>query len=49
MQVDEMEIGKRTSRYNGWFIDSIDTETRFMVSSEFTRKRDLKEENGKTI
>jgi hypothetical protein len=43
MQVDEMEIGKRTSRYNGWFIDSIDTETRFMVSSEFTRKRDLKE------
>src|SRR3989344_5462419 len=25
LQVDEMEIGKRTSRYNGWFIDSIDT------------------------
>ena len=43
LQIDEMEIGSRKSRYRGWFIDSIDTETRFMVSSEFSKKRDLKE------
>jgi len=43
LQIDEMEIGRRTSRYNGWFIDSIDTKTRFMVASEFTKKRDLTE------
>jgi len=41
LQIDEMEIGRRTSQYNGWFIDSIDTKTRFMVASEFTKKRDL--------
>ena len=43
LQIDEMEVGKRTSKFNGWFIDSIDTETRFMVASEFTKKRDLTE------
>jgi transposase-like protein len=43
LQIDEMEIGKRTSRHNGWYIDSIDSETRFMVASEFTKRRDLKE------
>lgn len=43
IQIDEMEIGSQRSRYKGWFIDSIDTETRYMVSSEFKRNRDLKE------
>jgi len=42
LQIDKMEIGSRKSRYRGWFIDSIDTDTRYMVSSEFTKKRDLK-------
>jgi transposase-like protein len=43
LQIDEMEVGKRTSKFNGWFIDSIDTKTRYMVASEFTKKRDLTE------
>jgi transposase-like protein len=43
LQIDEMEIGSRKSQYRGYFIDSIDTETRFMVSSQFTKARDLKE------
>ena len=43
LQIDEMEIGSRKSSYKGWFIDSIDTDTRYMVSSEFTKKRDLRE------
>lgn len=43
IQIDEMEMGSRKSRYAGWFIDSIDTETRYMVSSEFKKHRDLKE------
>ncbi len=43
IQIDEMEIGSRKSRYSGWFIDTIDTETRYMVSSEFKKHRDLKE------
>lgn len=43
LQIDEMEFGKRTSKTNGWFIDCIDTKTRFMVSSEFKKNRDLKE------
>lgn len=43
IQIDEMEIGSKKSRYKGWFIDSIDTETRYMVSSEFKKHRDLKE------
>ncbi len=38
-----MEIDSKKSRYNGWFIDSIDTETRFMVSSQFSKKREQKE------
>lgn len=43
LQIDEMEIGRKANRYSGWFIDSIDTKTRFMVASEFTKKRDLTE------
>jgi transposase-like protein len=43
MQIDEMEIGSRKSRHNGWFIDSIDTETRYMVSSKFAKSRTSKE------
>lgn len=46
MQIDEMEIGKRKSRYNGWYIDAIDSKTRFMVGSEFTKFRDMKEVKG---
>lgn len=41
LQIDEQEHktkGKRT-----WFIDSIDTETRYMVSSEFVKSRDGKQ------
>ena len=41
IQVDEMEY--RVHKEKAWFIDSIDTETRFMVSSEFTRTREKKE------
>ena len=43
MQIDEMEIGSKRSQYKGWFIDAIDTKTRFVVSSEFTKHRDLNE------
>ncbi len=43
IQIDEMEIGSRKSKYKGYFIDSIDIETRYMVSSEFKKNRDLKE------
>lgn len=43
IQIDEMEIGKKSSRFNGWFIDSIDTETRFMVSSNYVKSRGTKE------
>jgi transposase-like protein len=43
LQVDEMEIGSKKSRYSGWFIDSIDTESRYMVASAFTKTRELKE------
>lgn len=35
-------LGRRIFR-RSWFIDSIDTTTRYMVSSEFTKHRDLKE------
>ena len=31
MQIDEMEIGGKRSQYKGWFIDAIDTKTRFVV------------------
>jgi len=37
IQVDEMEY--RTKGRQSWFIDSIDTKTRFMVSSLFSRTR----------
>jgi transposase-like protein len=39
LQIDEMEVGSRKSKYNGWFIDCIDSSTRFMVSSEFAKAR----------
>lgn len=41
LQIDEMEYktkGKKT-----WFIDSIDTKTRYMVSSNFVKERSQKE------
>ncbi len=41
IQVDEMEY--RTQGKKSWFIDCIDTETRFMISSEFTKTREQKE------
>lgn len=44
IQVDEMEY--RVNKQKAFFIDSIDTETRFMVASEFVRGRtteDLKQ------
>lgn len=41
LQVDEMEY--QVKKRKSWFIDSIDTETRFMVSSEFTKTRKQKE------
>ena len=43
LQVDEMEIGSRKSKYNGWFIDCIDTKTRYMVASEFGKSRGQEE------
>jgi len=41
LQVDEMEY--KVKKQKSWFIDSIDTETRFMVSSEFTKTREQKQ------
>lgn len=41
IQVDEMEF--KTKGKRSWFIDSIDTKTRFMVSSNFVKKRGQKE------
>ena len=41
IQVDEMEY--KVKKKKSWFIDAIDTETRFMVSSEFTKTREQKE------
>jgi len=43
LQIDEMEIGRKTSKSRGWFIDSIDCDTRFMVASKFTKHRGMKE------
>lgn len=43
MQIDEMEVGSRRSSHHGWFIESIDTNTRFMVSSGFKKNRNLEE------
>jgi len=41
IQVDEMEY--KVKKQKSWFIDAIDTETRFMVSSEFTKTREQEE------
>lgn len=41
IQIDEMEY--KTKGKKSWFIDSIDTETRYMVSSNYTRTREQKE------
>jgi len=41
MQIDEMEY--KVKKQKSWFIDTIDTETRFMVASEFTKTREQKE------
>jgi transposase-like protein len=43
IQIDEMEFGNRAKKTHGWFIDSIDTTTRFMVSSAFSKTREQKE------
>ncbi len=43
LQVDEMEYGSKKSQYKGWFIDSIDTETRFMVASNYAKSRNQTE------
>lgn len=43
MQVDEMEFGDRSKKTHGWFIDSIDTKTRFMIASEFSKTREQEE------
>ena len=43
LQVDEMEYGSRMEKTHGWFIDSIDTTTRYMVASQFTKGRGTKE------
>ena len=45
--IDEMEYKRRKDNHKkgietNWFIDSIDTETRFMLSSTFAEKRDNK-------
>ncbi|MEK6897856.1 MAG: DDE-type integrase/transposase/recombinase [Nanoarchaeota archaeon] len=39
MQVDEMEYGRKGKKNHSWFIDAIDTETRFMVASNFCKSR----------
>jgi len=41
IQVDEMEY--RVNKKKAFFIDSIDTETRFMIASEFVRGRTTKD------
>ncbi|MDD5254310.1 MAG: DDE-type integrase/transposase/recombinase [Candidatus Nanoarchaeia archaeon] len=48
LQIDEMEYHRRKSRnYKGvdknWFIDVIDTKTRFMVSSNYVKSRSMNE------
>ena len=43
IQIDEMEYGNRKKKTHGWFIDSIDCTTRFMVSSNFVKRRSQKE------
>ena len=41
IQIDEMEY--KTKGQKSWFIDSLDTKTRYMVASEYTRTREQKE------
>ena len=41
LQIDEMEY--KTKGKKSWFIDSIDTTTRYMVSSEYTKTREQEE------
>jgi len=41
IQIDEMEY--KTKGKKSWFIDSIDTETRYMVASAYTKTREQKE------
>ena len=43
LQFDEMEYGSKRSQYKGWFIDSIDTTTRFMVASNYAKSRNQEE------
>lgn len=48
LQIDEVQYNrrkhhKRKGAETNWFIDSIDTQTRFMVSAKFTRTREQKE------
>lgn len=48
LQIDEMQFNRRRQRNKkgverNWFIDTIDTETRFMVASQFNHHRDMKE------
>jgi len=48
IQIDEMEYHRR-KQYNkngvdkNWFIDCIDTKTRFMISSEFVKQEEIKQ------
>ncbi|MBM3233919.1 IS1/IS6 family transposase [Candidatus Pacearchaeota archaeon] len=52
IQVDELEYHRRKSHKRklgvdkNWFIDSIDTETRFMVASEYVKARERREIRG---
>ncbi len=41
LQIDEQE--HKTKGKRSWFIDSIDTKTRYMVASEYTKTREQKE------
>jgi transposase-like protein len=48
LQIDEMEYHRRKSRNHkgidkNWFIDVIDTKTRFMVSSNYVQSRNMNE------
>jgi len=47
LEFDEMEYHRRKNHNSkrvdkNWFIDSIDTETRFMLSSDYTKSRSIK-------
>ena len=48
LQIDEVQYSRRKNHYRkgiavNWFIDSIDTQTRFMVASEYVKSREQKE------